>query len=106
MVFGRFAKGRRRYPGFGQGKARSKRRQSIELGAFSMFTRALNLAPESKRGKMVFKWDDSIGDYDFSAFDSGYLTSDMKRSHLDLVSASDYCFCAFLVWEFFFDFLD
>ena len=55
-----------------------------------MFIRALNFAPPSRRGRMVFKWNIKNRDYDLSAFTPAYLTSDILRSDLDLVSLLGY----------------
>ena len=69
-----------------QSLTRFSRWHRVQMGAFAVFMRALNLAPSSKPGRLVFKWDFDGRDYDFSTFNPAYLTSaDIQRPDLDLV---------------------
>jgi hypothetical protein len=62
--------GRGRHRGGYRNRSRYRRRTRAQYGAHAQFKRVLDYAPNSRRGKVVFKWDHATGDFNTSAFNS------------------------------------
>lgn len=61
-------------------RRRRRLRRPRDLSSRAIFNRTLQYAPNTRRGKIVFKWDESRGDYDTSGFNSYNVLSEQFQA--------------------------
>ena len=60
-----------------------ERRTSYSDSAVHIFNRALQIAPRSTKGKMVFKWDEKIDDFCIESFKEENMSQFLSEDVLD-----------------------